>query len=386
MRMSAIIADVIQDVRDDLDPARQPNPARLIRLFNELQAQIALNCECLETNIEKVVSGYAIESGLLAIVGTTSRSVVVASDNTDPYTDGDVQSRVADHYRGWILTNNTRLGSAIVTDSADSTGTTTLRLSKAITGMVLTDEFMLERQVRFVDLPWYLIRPKVGKGVQWDTTWLEPASIQEIKELHNRNIGATGTPLRYAIEQASGMKQRMWLYPQPTADGILKIFGVRRPADCFFTVTTTAGNAAGDTLISTNIPAQALDYYTGSEVLLKSGSYTGEIRTVSDYNPKVSAGVSPLFYFEDSFSDQVATAVSFELLSGLPDDCASVIQDFLKWRIYEREAGLAPMANRYRLSYENGMDAIKAILQRRNTANISGPGYGLRAGRGWRMA
>lgn len=355
IQMSSVISDILVFLREELEIV-VPNRTLPERLFNRAQLDLTVKSECFQFDIAMTLAAREIETGITAADGTTTRTILGALTYVTSPTH-------ADYYNGWLLRNITAKGEAFITDSDPDNTNQELRLSHTIVGQIATDIFEVEKLAKYVDLPWYVIRPYLQKGVHWGTEELDPASLPEIKDLYGVATGntQTGTPELYALEN-----QRLWIYPQPTEKNVLRIAGHRRVADCIRSTLTSAGGLPGDTIIDTTIPLKPNDYYQGMKVLILSGTCIGEIQTIAQYD-----AANDIFYFEEPFTAQIASAVAYEILSPLPEEYRGLLEDYIKWQLLRRHKQFRDEAKYYETEYRAGMEEIEMIHARRSTANMN---------------
>jgi len=357
MLMSEVLSSLIQDMREDYGMIL-PVPERLQRMFNDVQLQLAVELECVPFIWQTVVQPYATVSGTINN-GSSATNIIVLDDTTD---DSDID-KTAD-YAGYILRDDTTLDQATVLASANPSGDlVVLTLDHAIDINIDADDaFTLAREARYVDCPWFVIRPHLDEGVIWDDTPLVPVSFSRQNSYqHNLSIG---DPNSYAIEAIGSGLCRLHIYPRPSQAGTLRVVGVRRPAECFFGVATSNGATAGTSVISSEIPLKRNDYYVGSELLAHSVA-PGEVCLVTQY----ARGTHTLT-LNPAFSATMVIGAKIELISPLPDEFREAIDHYLRWKVLSRKGELFRLADRERALYEDAKDRLITITQRKITANV----------------
>ena len=172
IQMSSVINDVLIFLREELEYI-VPNRTTPIRLFNRAQLEVAVKTECIQFDIAIKLDKHEIETGITSTVSANERSIGgVTADVT-----------TADYYNGWLLKNITAQGEAFITDSVGAGGFQTFALSRKITDQVSGDVFDVEKLAKYIDMPWFVIRPYLQEGVHWDDDVLYPKSVTEIKTL-----------------------------------------------------------------------------------------------------------------------------------------------------------------------------------------------------------
>ena len=347
--MSSVISDVLTVLLDELREGIVPNRIFVERLFNRAHQEIVTQLENFKFNLRTTITKQTSES-VTATANTDTRTIYASGS---AFTD--------DEHNGWLAKNSTSKGEAFITDTVE-TGSV-LYLSHAIAGQASGDAITIERLAKWVDLPWYVIRPYEHDGVHWggNNQRLDPISLPEMQDLYRSNSAPVGTPCKYAIEN-----QRLWIYPQPTSTDILKISGYRRPADCMDIATTSNGSSRGDTIISTNFPTREDDHYQGTDVLIKSGTYAGEVRTIDEYDQ-----ANKTAYFESPFSGQIDSGVEIELLSAFTEEYRGLMEDYLKWNLYRRHKEFRNEASYYEAEYRNRLNELIQVHRRKTTSNAN---------------
>jgi len=345
LRMSQVVSDVMNDLLDELE-VTVAHPDRIIRLFNKIQLDLAVELECCAQEWEHTLPGYSSEKGLTAATST----------DTDTVVHGSMTGAADDYYNGWILQNETRKATAPIIDSAYSDPNNTLELGKAIASQAAGDSFYVERWARYVDMHWSVIRPKQYNSVFWGDYELDPTTLSGIKDYYRNSGDGTGTPGYWAQDG-----QRLWLCPQPSTLDIVRIDGYRRPAECLVQTTTNGGWANGGTIVCTDLPTKPDNYYVGSEVELLDGVSQGEVR-------KISQSSGSTLTVETLFSAQVASGVSFEILSPLSAEFQEAIEQYLRWKILFREKEFVHLAREAQSNYEEAVDNVRNLTLRKNTA------------------
>ena len=244
MLMSEVCASLIQDLRDDLGKVL-PDPGRLTRLFNEVQLDMSVEMECVAFRWQTVVQPYEVISGTMNDASSAARIVVL--DDTDDDTDIDKTA----NYAGWTLKDTVTLDQAKVVRSYTVAGNLVGLVLDHLISINATedDTFTLTHEQRYVDCPWFVIRPYLDEGVLWDGLPLTPVSFS--RQNSYQDEVTTGTPYNYAIENVGAGVCRIHLYPRPSEAGILSVSGSRRSAECFYGETnTTIGADDGSDLTS----------------------------------------------------------------------------------------------------------------------------------------
>lgn len=354
MRMTDVITDIIVDIRD-IFKDDLPDYVRLERFFNEAQLDLAIRLECITGTFVRTTDYYQSETGLVMASGTTTRKV--RSTGFDDVTNNDA-------YNGWRLVNTTRNAETVIVNCVANATYQDCALAREIVGQIAPDGFYVEKICQSMEMPWYLIRPNMDQGVMFDDQEVRPGvSLNEIKNYYRTNNTYAGTPRNYAMEN-----RRMWFLPQPDAAGLLEITGPRRPGECFSGATTSNGASDGTTLISTNLPQKPVGYWEGCEVEIRSGTYAGEVRKISDYVPSTST-----IYVGEVFSGQIASGVTVEILPMVDDEFKPALECYMRAKTFDFHEELSKLADREWAKYFTFVpgENYDILRTRRNTRNIT---------------
>ena len=143
--MSSVISDVLTVLLDELREGIVPNRIFVERLFNRAHQEIVTQLENFKFNLRTTITKQTSES-VTATANTDTRTIYASGS---AFTD--------DEHNGWLAKNSTAKGEAFITDTVE-TGSV-LYLSHAIAGQASGDAITIERLAKWVDLPWYVIRP-----------------------------------------------------------------------------------------------------------------------------------------------------------------------------------------------------------------------------------
>ena len=355
---SDIISAIIQDLRGELGDVI-PGENRLNKLFDEVQIQLSVDLECISCQYNAVVPAYAEISDsdithTSAISGVTGTIQTGLEENTS--------------YAGYTIKNLTTLAEAKIQNATDTGFPEVVLYFDRNFVAATTDDLLITRESRYVDLPWYIIRPYLEDGVIWNDRPLKAIGMprQNIyQQSANGGSPVSGPPDSYAIEMIGGGVCRIHLYPRPSEAGVLRVLGPRRAATSFFGATTGAGDTDGYSLVCSTLPKKPDNYYVGTEVYLFTGTYAGQVRTITEY-----INADNELRFNLPFGGTVASGVSFEIASLLPDEHGIAISHFLRWQLMSRVPKLANLANTERELWEDDRDRLRVISKRQISANV----------------